>query len=38
MSASLLRELHRGPALLLLPNAWDAGSVRLIEQLFAARA
>jgi len=35
MSASLFRELHRGPALLLLPNAWDAGSARLIESLGA---
>lgn len=24
-------ELHRGPDLLILPNAWDAGSARVIE-------
>jgi 2-methylisocitrate lyase-like PEP mutase family enzyme len=27
--------LHQGPDLLLLPNAWDAGSARLIESLGA---
>jgi 2-methylisocitrate lyase-like PEP mutase family enzyme len=34
MSKSNLRELHEG--FLLLPNAWDAGSARLIESLGAA--
>jgi 2-methylisocitrate lyase-like PEP mutase family enzyme len=27
--------LHQGPGILLLPNAWDAGSARLIESLGA---
>jgi 2-methylisocitrate lyase-like PEP mutase family enzyme len=35
MSNSLFRDLHQGPAVLLLPNAWDAGSARLIESLGA---
>jgi 2-methylisocitrate lyase-like PEP mutase family enzyme len=35
MSAKLFRELHHGPAPLLLANAWDAGSARLIESLGA---
>jgi 2-methylisocitrate lyase-like PEP mutase family enzyme len=30
-------ELHKGPDLLILPNAWDAGSARVIE-LAGARA
>ena len=30
------RSLHHGTELLLLPNAWDAGSARLIESLGAA--
>lgn len=29
------RILHRRPSLLILPNAWDAGSARLIESLGA---
>jgi 2-methylisocitrate lyase-like PEP mutase family enzyme len=29
------QRLHHGPALLILPNAWDAGSARLIESLGA---
>lgn len=29
------RRLHAGPDLLMLPNAWDAGSARLIESLGA---
>lgn len=29
------RKLHQGPAVLLLPNAWDAGSARLFESLGA---
>ena len=32
---STFRELHGGPDLLLLPNAWDAGSARLIESVGA---
>src|SRR3984957_12096154 len=35
MSNSIFRDLHQGPALLVLPNAWDAGSARLIESLGA---
>ena len=31
--ATAFHELHRGPELLLLANAWDAGSARLIERL-----
>ncbi len=27
-----LRELHHGPAMLVLPNAWDAASARIFEQ------
>jgi 2-methylisocitrate lyase-like PEP mutase family enzyme len=30
--AQTLRRLHQGPALLVLPNAWDAASARLLEQ------
>jgi len=30
--AARFRALHDGPALLVLPNAWDAGSARIIEQ------
>ncbi|MCI0723257.1 MAG: isocitrate lyase/phosphoenolpyruvate mutase family protein, partial [Acidobacteria bacterium] len=33
MSSHTFRSLHQGPTLLLLPNAWDAGSARLIESL-----
>lgn len=29
------RALHQGPRILLLPNAWDAGSARMIESLGA---
>lgn len=29
------QRLHQGPAILILPNAWDAGSARLIESLGA---
>jgi len=36
MSTHLFRDLHRGPTPLLLPNAWDAGSARLIESLGAS--
>jgi 2-methylisocitrate lyase-like PEP mutase family enzyme len=35
MSHQLFRQLHDGPDILLLPNAWDAGSARLIESLGA---
>jgi len=35
MSRQHFSELHQGPAILLLPNAWDAGSARLIESLGA---
>jgi 2-methylisocitrate lyase-like PEP mutase family enzyme len=35
MSVQLFRSLHQGPALLLLPNAWDAITARLIESLGA---
>jgi 2-methylisocitrate lyase-like PEP mutase family enzyme len=35
MSSRLFRDLHRGPGLLLLPNAWDGVSARLIENLGA---
>jgi 2-methylisocitrate lyase-like PEP mutase family enzyme len=31
MTSSIFRSLHEGSALLMLPNAWDAGSARLIE-------
>src|SRR5580698_10109570 len=29
--ADLLRQLHTGPEILVLPNAWDAISARIIE-------
>lgn len=35
MSNLAFRTLHDGPAPLMLPNAWDAGSARLIESLGA---
>ncbi|MBC7900921.1 MAG: isocitrate lyase/phosphoenolpyruvate mutase family protein [Saprospiraceae bacterium] len=35
MSNYNFRNLHNGPDILLLPNAWDAGSARLIESLGA---
>jgi 2-methylisocitrate lyase-like PEP mutase family enzyme len=35
MANQTFRNLHAGPDLLLLPNAWDAGSARLIESLGA---
>jgi 2-methylisocitrate lyase-like PEP mutase family enzyme len=35
MSSKQFSQLHQGPAILLLPNAWDAGSARLIESLGA---
>ncbi|AEI66046.1 isocitrate lyase/PEP mutase family protein [Corallococcus macrosporus] len=33
--AETFHALHQGPDLLILPNAWDAGSARLIESLGA---
>jgi 2-methylisocitrate lyase-like PEP mutase family enzyme len=35
MSSQHFRSLHQGPGILLLPNAWDAGSACLIESLGA---
>src|SRR5260370_33900012 len=35
MSVQSFRDLHQGPALLVLPNAWDAGTARLIESMGA---
>lgn len=35
--SDLLRQLHQGPRLLVLPNAWDAASARIFERTgFAA--
>lgn len=34
-NAETFRRLHAGPDLLILPNAWDAGSARVIETLGA---
>ena len=34
-TATTFHQLHEGPEPLLLPNAWDAGSARLIESLGA---
>jgi len=31
VASSIFRSLHEGPELLMLANAWDAGSARLIE-------
>ncbi|HYX68012.1 MAG TPA: isocitrate lyase/phosphoenolpyruvate mutase family protein, partial [Terriglobales bacterium] len=30
--AEILRKLHQGPRVLLLPNVWDVASARLIEE------
>jgi len=30
--AELFRELHRGPRILVMPNAWDVASARLFEE------
>src|SRR3981189_2540278 len=30
--AEKFRKLHHGPRLLLLPNAWDAASARILEE------
>jgi len=35
MSVQIFRGLHRGPAVLVLPNAWDAGTARMIESIGA---
>lgn len=35
MTTAALRKLHEGLSVLLLPNAWDAGSARLVESLGA---
>ena len=35
MTSQYFRKLHQGPGLLLLPNAWDAVTARLIEGLGA---
>jgi hypothetical protein len=35
MSVQSFRGLHQGPAVLVLPNAWDAGTARLIESIGA---
>jgi 2-methylisocitrate lyase-like PEP mutase family enzyme len=36
--AEILRELHRGPELLVLPNAWDVASARALAALPGCRA
>jgi 2-methylisocitrate lyase-like PEP mutase family enzyme len=37
--ANLFRDLHRGPKILVLPNAWDVASARILENAcFAAIA
>jgi 2-methylisocitrate lyase-like PEP mutase family enzyme len=36
--ATLLRSLHRAPALLVLPNAWDVQSARVLAALPGCRA
>src|SRR6266404_7237034 len=35
MPIEIFRALHQGPALLVLPNAWDAATARLIESMGA---
>ena len=35
-AADLFHRLHRGPEILVLANAWDAGSAKLIESVGAA--
>jgi len=35
MPGQFFRSLHQGPGILLLPNAWDAVTARLIESLGA---
>src|SRR5438445_9003061 len=37
--AEVFRRLHQGPAILVLPNAWDVASARVLEEAgFAAMA
>jgi 2-methylisocitrate lyase-like PEP mutase family enzyme len=36
--AETLRDLHRGPGLLVLPNAWDVASARALAALSGCRA
>ncbi len=31
--AEQFRKLHRGPRILVLPNAWDVASARILEEL-----
>jgi 2-methylisocitrate lyase-like PEP mutase family enzyme len=31
--AEILRSLHHGPRILILPNAWDVASARIVEEL-----
>ena len=33
LKAEQLRKLHRGPRMLVLPNAWDVISARIVEEL-----
>ncbi len=33
LKAEQLRKLHRGPRMLVLPNAWDVASARIVEDL-----
>jgi 2-methylisocitrate lyase-like PEP mutase family enzyme len=35
MSVEIFRGLHQGPAVLVLPNAWDAATARMIESIGA---
>src|SRR5262245_38932961 len=35
-NAELFRGLHRGPKVLVLPNAWDVASARIFEEAGAA--
>ena len=30
--AEILRKLHQGPRILVLPNAWDVASARIFEE------
>src|SRR5579863_8702045 len=31
-NTSILRQLHQGPKILVLPNAWDVASARIFEE------
>src|SRR5258708_21249836 len=33
LKAEQLRKLHSGPKMLVLPNAWDVASARIVEEL-----